>query len=174
MCHGWRQSHTDDFDWTRRSGSTSSSRTGPSSGHGGYGEFVVENVIYLMLTWNDIEKMFYCVLLLIFLLLGFYMYIETTPRSYGDKARLLFSPPSSVIGTTSCLKFYYHMYGSAVNRLNVFNGHTIVFTKSGQQGNRWLYAKVTISVQNTVSYVCKIENDIDQGMACLNTILLCP
>ena len=34
--------------------------TGPSSGHGGYGEFVIEYVIYLTLTWNDLEK---CVLL---------------------------------------------------------------------------------------------------------------
>ena len=79
------------------------------------------------------------------------MYIGTTTRSYGDNANLVFSPPSSIIGTTSCLKFYYHMYGSTVNRLNVFNGHSIVFTKSGQQGNRWLYAEVTVIVQNTVS-----------------------
>ena len=102
------------------------------------------------------------------------MYIETTTRSYGDNANLLFSPRSSVIGTMSCLKFYYHMYGSTVNRLNVFNGHSIVFTKSGQQGNRWLYAEVTVIVQNTVSYVCEIETDMNHGMACPNTILLCP
>ena len=41
LCPGWYQSYTDDFDWTRRSGPTWSYRTGPSSGHGGYGEFVV-------------------------------------------------------------------------------------------------------------------------------------
>ena len=40
LCPGWYQSNTDDFDWTRRSGHTPSSLTGPSSGHGGYGEFV--------------------------------------------------------------------------------------------------------------------------------------
>ena len=80
------------------------------------------------------------------------MYIETSvPRSYGDKAKLLFSPPSSVIGTFSCLKFYYHMYGGTINQLNVFNGKRSVFTRSGQQGDRWLYAQVTINVQNTVS-----------------------
>ena len=80
------------------------------------------------------------------------MFIETSsPRSYGDKAKLLFSPPRSVIGKFSCLKFYYHMYGTSINRLNVFNGNSNVFTKSGQQGNRWLYAEVTVNVQNTVS-----------------------
>ena len=100
------------------------------------------------------------------------MYIETSPRLYGDKARLLFSPPSSIIGTISCLKFYYHMYGASVNRLNVFNGYSIIFTKSRQQGNRWLFAEVTVFVQNTVSY-CKIENGMNQGIECIHTILLC-
>jgi len=120
LCPGWYQSSFDDFNWSRRSGSTWSSLTGPSSGNGDY---------------------------------GFYMYIETSlPRSYGDKAKLLFSPPSSVIGTISCLKFYYHMYGATINRLNVLNGYSIVFTKSGQQGNRWRYAEVTVFVQNTISF----------------------
>ena len=40
LCPGWYQSLTDDFDWTRHSGPTWSTITGPSSGHGGYGEFV--------------------------------------------------------------------------------------------------------------------------------------
>ena len=80
------------------------------------------------------------------------MYIETSqPRSYGDKAKLLFSPPSSVIGNFSCLKFYYHMYGATINRLNVVNEKSTVFTKSGQQGNMWMYAEVTVFVQNDVS-----------------------
>ena len=85
------------------------------------------------------------------------MYIETSGRSYGEKAKLLFSPPNSVIGAMSCLKFYYHMYGPTINRLNVFNGNSIVFTRSGQQGNRWLYAEVAVVVQNTVSYLGEIE-----------------
>ena len=80
------------------------------------------------------------------------MFIETSsPRSYGNKAKLLFSPTRSGILNFSCLKFYYHMYGTSINRLNVFNGNSNVFRKSGQQGNRWLYAEVTLNVQNTVS-----------------------
>ncbi|XP_015762664.1 PREDICTED: uncharacterized protein LOC107341715 isoform X3 [Acropora digitifera] len=120
LCRGWYQSHTDDFDWTRLSGPTGSSMTGPSSGRGGY---------------------------------GFYMYIETSSRqSYGDRARLQFSPPSWATGKLYCLKFYYHMYGATINQLNVFNGSSIVFTRSGQQGNRWLFAEVTILVQNTITF----------------------
>ena len=37
LCSGWTQGRGDKFDWTLRSGSTPSSSTGPSSGHGGSG-----------------------------------------------------------------------------------------------------------------------------------------
>ena len=94
------------------------------------------------------------------------MYIQTWLGSYGDKAKLLFSPPNSVIGAMSCLKFYYHMYGATINRLNVFNGNSMVFTKSGQQGSSWLYAEMTVLVRNKVSYLW-------YESICLNTILLC-
>ncbi|KAJ7393860.1 hypothetical protein OS493_003527 [Desmophyllum pertusum] len=36
----WKQETTDNFDWTRKSGATSSSGTGPSSGHSGNGYYV--------------------------------------------------------------------------------------------------------------------------------------
>ena len=79
------------------------------------------------------------------------MYIETTPRSYGDKAKLEFSVPSSQVGKVSCLTFYYHMYGDAINTLNVYNGNAWVFRKSGNQGNVWLEAKVSLTLQRNVS-----------------------
>ena len=62
------------------------------------------------------------------------------------------------MGSEMCIRdSYYHMYGATINRLNVFNGNSIVFTRSGQQGNRWLYTEVTIFVKSTVSYLCEIE-----------------
>lgn len=82
---------------------------------------------------------------------GYYMYIETTPRSYGDKAKLEFSVPSAQVGKVSCLTFYYHMYGDTINTLNVYNGNAWVFHKSGNQGNVWLEAKVSLTLQRNVS-----------------------
>ena len=79
------------------------------------------------------------------------MYIETSPRSYGDNAKLEFSVPSYEVGKLSCLRFYYHMYGATINTLNVYNGNSIVFTKSGQQGYQWLKAKLAFTLQNNVS-----------------------
>ena len=80
------------------------------------------------------------------------MYIETSsPRVYGDNAKLEFSVSSSDVGELSCLEFYYHMYGYRVNTLNVFNGNTRVFTKSGDQGYQWLKAKITMTLGSKVS-----------------------
>ncbi|CAH3142232.1 unnamed protein product [Porites lobata] len=75
---------------------------------------------------------------------GYYMYIETSsPRVQGDNAKLK-SPPLKFSGTM-CLSFYYHMYGSDIGSLKVsFNGKD-VFSRSGNKGNTWLKASVSIS-----------------------------
>ena len=78
------------------------------------------------------------------------MYMKASSRRAGDYAKLIFSPPSLAIGKWSCLKFYYHMYGVGVIRLNVFNRNRVVFTKSGLQENMWMYAEVAVFVQNNV------------------------
>ncbi|KAL9953497.1 hypothetical protein ACROYT_G040920 [Oculina patagonica] len=84
---------------------------------------------------------------------GKYMYIETSsPRQFGDNAKLEYSVPSSDIGKLSCLTFYYHMYGYTINTLNVFNGNTSVFTKSGNQAYEWFKAKVSMNLQSKVTF----------------------
>lgn len=102
-----------------------------SSGYGGYGEFAID-VIYQKISrqcsisrekngqYNKTNRFSYLLLFagFVFLfLLGFYMSIQTSsPRSHGDEAKLLFSPPGSEVRKLSCLKFYYHMNGAAINR----------------------------------------------------------
>ena len=81
------------------------------------------------------------------------MYVETSYCQYGENAKLEFSVSSSDIAKFSCLRFYYHMYGDTINTLNVYNGNTKVFTKSGNQGNIWLFAKVTMTLQSKVSSI---------------------
>ena len=92
--------------------------------------------------------------------LGSYIYMEASYRRSGYHAKLIFSPPSVAIGKWSCLKFYYHMYGIAIIRLNVFNRNRVVFTKSGDQGNMWLYAEVVVFVQNNVSSLKTAQRSI--------------
>lgn len=80
------------------------------------------------------------------------MYIETSsPRSHGDSAELEFSVSSTDIGKLSCLSFYYHMYGDTINTLTVYNGNDTVFNQSGNQGNAWLKAKITLTLRRNVS-----------------------
>ena len=86
-------------------------------------------------------------------LAGQYVYIETSnPRKSGDKAYLV-SPP---VSGTQCLKFSYHMYGSHIRSLDVYQqnmGNRMVnlFKKSGGQGNQWNKAEVQINSGNRYS-----------------------
>ena len=50
--------------------------------------------------------------------LGYYMYIEATGKSKGDKAQLL--SPRYPKTTGRCLEFWYHMYGSDIGTLTVY------------------------------------------------------
>ena len=73
------------------------------------------------------------------------MYIETSsPRVQRDDARL--EKGGLSFNTTKCLSFYYHMYGSSMGTLNVLVGdRTVVFTRSGNQGNTWHRASFEIN-----------------------------
>ena len=66
---------------------------------------------------------------------GHYMYIEaSSPRKLGDNARLS-SPIYSKSTVPSCLKFWYHMYGSTMGTLNVYavlsGRYQRIWTQSG-------------------------------------------
>ncbi|KAL9985328.1 hypothetical protein ACROYT_G007718 [Oculina patagonica] len=114
----WKQSTTDNFDWTRKTGRTPSSNTGPNSGNNGK---------------------------------GYYIYIETSrPRKTGDKAILTLQGANS---KPVCLSFYYHMYGKTINQLNIYNRGKVIWTMTGEQGNAWKKAEVSISG----NYDLKIE-----------------
>ena len=80
------------------------------------------------------------------------MYIVTSfPRVDGDKARLI--GPSYPSTTSSCLKFYYVMYDSSVNTLNVYirKGTALgspVWSLLGGQGNQWSLARITVTSES--------------------------
>ena len=85
------------------------------------------------------------------------MYTEATPQSAGDNAKLQLVVPRS--NSTSCLTFFYHMYGSAMGTLNVFNGNTTIFTASGDQQNYWRKVRRTVNLSDVVSMpvlLCKL------------------
>lgn len=81
---------------------------------------------------------------------GYYMYIETSsPRHPNDTARLV-SPNVQISNQARCLKFWYHMYGAHINRLNVYlrSGAALgtpVWTRQGTQGNSWKLGTIDIT-----------------------------
>ena len=82
------------------------------------------------------------------------MYIETSrPRKPGDYARLETPTHQATNGNGKCLKFWYHMYGSGIGRLNIYikRGQSLgtpAWTMSGNQGNRWLRGMLTVKSPN--------------------------
>jgi len=77
------------------------------------------------------------------------MYIEASaPRRPGQKARLF--SPGNLPTTGACVTFFYHMYGNTMGTLNVYAKvggalGTPILTTSGNHGNKWLQAQVTVS-----------------------------
>ena len=83
------------------------------------------------------------------------MYIETSsPRRLGDNAKL--SSPLLRFSGDMCLTFFYHMYGSTIGKLNVIinAGTKMVFSASGNKGNNWSEARVTISLTGVYMVRC--------------------
>ncbi|KAM7368110.1 hypothetical protein PAMP_014360 [Pampus punctatissimus] len=145
------QDKNDDFDWTRHSAATRDTKytpnTGPSGDRSGSKQ-------------------------------GFYMYIETSrPRKEGDQARLV-SPffnvaPKNPYGITNppayCFGFFYHMYGKHIGTLNAFlkqkgliTSEGPVWSLSGNQGDRWKQAKV--SIHPTASFQVVLEGIRGSGI----------
>nr|XP_054757014.1 MAM and LDL-receptor class A domain-containing protein 1-like [Lytechinus pictus] len=84
------------------------------------------------------------------------MYTEADLTSIGQSARLnsaLFTP----ITSDSCLTFWYHMHGEQVGVLNVLlasgSAETMIWTRSGTQGDQWLVARVPVSGTAPVSVI---------------------
>ncbi|XP_078692072.1 MAM and LDL-receptor class A domain-containing protein 1-like [Branchiostoma floridae x Branchiostoma belcheri] len=86
--------------------------------------------------------------------LGSYMYIETTsPRQPGDVARLI-SPVLSA--DVNCLEFWYHMYGSGIGELRVYQSShlgTPLWSLAGDQGDVWHNATVGLAPGSNVNIV---------------------
>ncbi len=118
---GWTQSSADDIDWTRDASGTPSSSTGPSSAIQG----------------------------------SFYIYVEASGNGtgYPNKQAIINSPCFDLSSQSSAtFSFNYHQYGSAnmgTIDLEASNDDgvswTSIWTSSGNLGNSWQSANVSLS-----------------------------
>ncbi|XP_025084904.1 MAM and LDL-receptor class A domain-containing protein 1-like [Pomacea canaliculata] len=151
----WYNDHSgsDNFDWTRTHGSTSTTGTGPSRDHSRG-------------TSN-----------------GYYVYIESSvPRKPSDKAWLVSSNAfNPTLGSTCVLRFYYHMFGANIGSLNVYTRLSLlgdlkqILSLTGNYGDAWMRKDVTF--QETESFQIVIEGVIgngDQGDIGIDDISMTP
>ena len=119
--------YQDTFDWTRNIGETASSLTGPPTDH------TLGNAF------------------------GYYVFIETSaPRVQNDFA-YLFSE-TLPYNTDMCLTFWYHMYGTDIGELKIWLETTVlnpaywtlVWSKTGDQGNYWQHAILDVKSDESV------------------------
>lgn len=114
----WSQVTTDNFDWTRLSGATPTASTGPDAAYAG----------------------------------SFYAYIESSSPNYPSKTAILSGPCFNLVGLSSpSFSFRYHMYGATTGSLfleastNNGTSWTSIWSASGNKGNSWLLATVSLS-----------------------------
>lgn len=77
----------------------------------------------------------------IFFSLGYYLYVESSGTSGGQRADLV-SPWIAAKSGGQCLKFYYTMYGKTMGsltiKLELSNGNNwLIFYKNGDQDMGW-------------------------------------
>ncbi|EZH75576.1 hypothetical protein ATO12_01975 [Aquimarina atlantica] len=118
----WTNATGDDIDWTRDSGGTSSSSTGPSSAQDG--------TFYLYTEAST----------------------NVTPPGSPNKTALLNSPCIDLATLSGIsLEFGYHMYGSNMGSMEVLvstddgANYTSLWTKSGDLGNSWNQATIDLT-----------------------------
>lgn len=80
----------------------------------------------------------------VFSISGFYFYIEASLQSWGEVARFE-SPKIQSNGNTTCMVFYYHLYGQTIETLRVKVGDQVLWEISGGQGNNWYKATVPLN-----------------------------
>lgn len=105
----------------------------------------------------------------------YYTYIESGSMDYLENALLV----SNILqqGVKMCLSFYYHMYGSTIGTLEVIvisSGiKQTIFTRSGNQGNKWYHKKLYIqSACNVQIMFNAIDGHSSYGDIALDNIML--
>nr|XP_054769623.1 MAM and LDL-receptor class A domain-containing protein 2-like [Lytechinus pictus] len=148
----WEQLTTDEFDWRRNKGDTSSEGTGPKVDH----------------TLGTDE--------------GYYIYTEASnPKKLGERARLASFTIAGSRTSRCSMRFFYHMRGIGMGTLTVYtrtqiNGPlTTIWSMSRDQGNIWYYQM--LEIDSDVDYQIIIEGSIGtttDGDIALDDISLTP
>ncbi|XP_052264984.1 uncharacterized protein LOC127867694 isoform X3 [Dreissena polymorpha] len=137
MC-SWRNvQNHDDFDWVLYQSSTPTDDTGPDTDH---------------TLRNESGK---------------YIFTESSaPRAVFDFAWIQ-SPQVDAVGAVHCFQFWYHMFGTSIGTLRVYQRFPdilpgrLVWSLSGEQGAKWFHGQVPL--ESNQPYTVLFEGVIGKG-----------
>lgn len=97
---------------------------------------------------------------------GYYMYIDASKSTSNETARFI-SPIYGETTTNTCLVFFYHMqhHGNGILMVHKklfnssWNEETLLFKRTGYQGNHWNRAFINLGVATKEYQVVSIRND---------------
>ena len=99
--------------------------------------------------WHELISL--CILSNSFCITGIYAYVDAnglhdSPIETGRTASLETQP--LYFDTEFCLQFFYHMHGEKMGSLSIYINtggvKEMVWSKAGNQGNKWHKAKITV------------------------------
>ncbi|XP_071341063.1 MAM and LDL-receptor class A domain-containing protein 1 isoform X4 [Trachinotus anak] len=94
---------------------------------------------------------------------GWYMYADSSNGNYGQTTDLL-TPVISSTGPQCTLVFWYHMSGFTVGSLQVLlkyrNITHVVWSQTGNQGNKWRRGEVFLGLSNNFQVVFRAKRGI--------------
>ncbi|XP_052064461.1 MAM domain-containing glycosylphosphatidylinositol anchor protein 2-like isoform X2 [Mytilus californianus] len=79
----------------------------------------------------------------------YYLYTESSNKHEGDVARLL--SRDFIFDNPGCLKFHHHMDGSGMGTLNVYQGSSLIWNITGDQGDEWHLAEISLQANSSSS-----------------------
>lgn len=108
------------------------------------------------LSFNSFSNLFSILAYEFVVMVGFYLYVESSLTRPGQRAELV-SPWTPARRGGQCLKFYYTMYGNTMGslaiKLQLSNGKNwLIFYKHGNQGKGWKKGMGNINVPLGSSY----------------------
>uniref|UniRef100_A0A672HCF2 MAM domain-containing protein n=1 Tax=Salarias fasciatus TaxID=181472 RepID=A0A672HCF2_SALFA len=104
------------------------------------------------------------------------MYIKADKNINKTSSARLKSIPQSA-NEVLCVSFWYHMFGNSIGSLKFVSKHsgepeTVVWMRSGTQGNKWRYADLTIKSDRPVQVSFEAVVGGDQGTIAIDNVVV--
>ncbi|XP_070701014.1 MAM and LDL-receptor class A domain-containing protein 1 [Pempheris klunzingeri] len=106
----------------------------------------------------------------------YYMLITTTPKLNISSAARLISFPQPA-GQVICVSFWYHIFGNSIGSLKFIakrsgETETVVWMRSGTQGNKWRFADLTFSSDKPIQFIIEAVVGGKQGSIAIDDIMV--